>query len=154
MFAVVMLSSTVCACSAQKDETSMEEPAKMIHYDPHGHYNLKDYNVDVYSLQEPNDYYQVVAFDEEANHVMVIHNEGQEGTSYWSGVYKEGSFKGLTPNYVLFEQSNGAITAVSIKDRADCKVGEYEYEVRSFEELPNDELNTVAWTIGKEKVQF
>lgn len=180
MFVVLMMLGTLCACSASTQRTEdkekickaltdiqdwnetdrlMEETVnlyrdkKALQYVPHGVYNLEGYNMKTYKFAEPNNFYEVVAFDDEADHVMVIHNTGDHGISFWSGIYKGGEFTGMTENYILYTE-NDNIMAVSILEREDCKIGEYVYDVIPFDELPRQEQDTAVFPCEITNHQF
>lgn len=122
-------------------------------YAPHGVYNLEGHNMKTYKFAEPNNFYEVVAFDDAAELVMVIHNTGDHGISFWSGVYNGGEFKGLTENYILYTE-NDNIMAVSIQERKDCRIGEYEYNVIPFDELSRQEQDTAVFPCEITNSQF
>lgn len=140
------------ACQVMNEVVSTRK-ADALKYEPHGVYNLTGYNSKVYTFDGANSFYEVVCFDENESHIIIIHNTGDHGVSFWSGIRKEAKFCGLTQNYVLYIEDSEVI-AVSIAEREDCKIGEYSYDVIPFDELPIEEQNTAIYPTGSYINQF
>ena len=125
-----------------------------LRYEPNGVYHLTDYSKKVYTFDAPNDFYEVVMMDDSENFITIIHNTGANGVSFQSLVYKEGTFYGLSTNYVLFKKTDNSIIAVSIKEISDCKEGEYSHYVENFDSLSDDEKNSAIYPSNNYICQF
>ena len=86
--------------------------------------------------------------------IFIIHNTGNHGVSFQSIVYKGGVFHGLTSNYVLFKETDGSITAVSLKEKEHCEIGEYCFYVEDFENLSETEQKTAIYPNGYYQCKF
>ena len=117
-------------------------------YEPHGIYTLSDESFKTYTFEAPNDFYQVVMRNNDETFPFIIHNTGNHGVSFQSIVYKEGKFVGLTSNYALFETADGTVKAVSIKEKEDCQIGEYQFDVFDFNELSLEEQESAIYPNG------
>lgn len=115
-----------------------------LQYVPNGVYNLEGYNSKVFTFDGVNSFYEVVCLNEEENFIIIIHNTGAHGVSFGSLIKKEAKFKGLSANYILFEEKSNMI-AVSLKEREDVKIGEYAYDVIPFSELSREEQETAVY---------
>lgn len=78
---------------------------------------------------------------------FIIHNTGKRGVRFQSIIYNDATFKGLTSNYVLFEKADGTVKAVSIKEKKDCQIGEYQFDVLNFEDLPEEQKGRIMQNI-------
>ena len=119
-----------------------------LQYEPHGVYSLYDESFKTYTFEAPNDFYQVVMMNNDETFPFIIHNTGNHGVSFQSIVYKEGKFIGLTSNYALFEVADGTVKAVSIKEKEDCQIGEYQFDVLDFNELSLEEQESAIYPNG------
>lgn len=119
-----------------------------LQYEPHGVYSLYDESFKTYTFEAPNDFYQVVMMNNDETFPFIIHNTGNHGVSFQSIVYKEGKFIGLTSNYALFEAADGTVKAVSIKEKEDCQIGEYQFDVLDFNELSLEEQESAIYPNG------
>ena len=119
-----------------------------LQYEPHGIYTLYDESFKTYTFEAPNDFYQVVMMNNDETFPFIIHNTGNHGVSFQSIVYKEGKFVGLTSNYALFETADGTVKAVSIKEKEDCQIGEYQFDVFDFNELSLEEQESAIYPNG------
>ena len=119
-----------------------------LQYEPHGVYSLYDESFKTYTFEAPNDFYQVVMMNNDETFPFTIHNTGNHGVSFQSIVYKEGKFIGLTSNYALFEAADGTVKAVSIKEKEDCQIGEYQFDVLDFNELSLEEQESAIYPNG------
>ena len=119
-----------------------------LQYEPHGVYSLYDESFKTYTFEAPNDFYQVVMMNNDETFPFIIHNTGNHGVSFQSIVYKEGKFVGLTSNYALFETADGTVKAVSIKEKEDCQIGEYQFDVFDFNELSLEEQESAIYPNG------
>lgn len=119
-----------------------------LQYEPHGVYRLYDESFKTYTFDAPNDFYQVVMMNNDETFPFIIHNTGNHGVSFQSIVYKEGKFVGLTSNYALFEAADGTVKAVSIKEKEDCQIGEYQFDVFDFDELSLEEQESAIYPNG------
>ena len=119
-----------------------------LQYEPHGVYTLYDESFKTYTFEAPNDFYQVVMMNNDETFPFIIHNTGNHGVSFQSIVYKEGKFVGLTSNYALFETADGTVKAVSIKEKEDCQIGEYQFDVFDFNELSLEEQESAIYPNG------
>ena len=124
-----------------------------LQYEPHGVYNLTGYTCKVYTFDSPNDFYEVVMFDENEDFAFIIHNTGARGISFHCVTLKGYTFKGLTANYVIFESSEGTV-GVSMKMRDDVQVGDYAFEVIPFAQLPEEEQATAIYPNGSYVADF
>lgn len=119
-----------------------------LQYEPHRIYTLYDESFKTYTFEAPNDFYQVVMMNNDETFPFIIHNTGNHGVSFQSIVYKEGKFVGLTSNYALFETADGTVKAVSIKEKEDCQIGEYQFDVFDFNELSLEEQESAIYPNG------
>lgn len=119
-----------------------------LQYEPHGVYRLYDESFKTYTFDAPNDFYQVVMMNNDETFPFIIHNTGNHGVSFQSIVYKEGKFVGLTSNYALFEAADGTVKAVSIKEKEECQIGEYQFDVLDFNELSSEEQKSAIYPNG------
>ena len=135
-----------------------------LQYEPHGIYTLYDESFKTYTFEAPNDFYQVVMMNNDETFrktqrffgfasmvsgvIFILHNTGNHGVSFQSIVYKEGKFVGLTSNYALFETADGTVKAVSIKEKEDCQIGEYQFDVFDFNELSLEEQESAIYPNG------
>ena len=119
-----------------------------LQYEPHGVYRLYDESFKTYTFDAPNDFYQVVMMNNDETFPFIIHNTGNHGVSFQSIVYKEGKFVGLTSNYALFEAADGTVKAVSIKEKEECQIGEYQFDVLDFNELSSEEQESAIYPNG------
>ena len=119
-----------------------------LQYEPHGVYRLYDESFKTYTFDAPNDFYQVVMMNNDETFPFIIHNTGNHGVSFQSIVYKEGKFVGLTSNYALFEAADGTVKAVSIKEKEECQIGEYQFDVLDFNELSLEEQESAIYPNG------
>lgn len=136
------------------DEVMSLRKDNALSYEPHGVYNLTGYDSKVYTFDSPNDFYEVVMMDDPEEFIFIIHNTGDHGVSFQSMVYKGGTFYGLTENYVLFKEVDDSITAVSIKEKEHCEVGEYCFDVEDFNNLPKEEQETAIYPNGYYQCEF
>ena len=126
-------------------------PEGALQYEPKGIYNLegfKDKSYKVYTFEGPNDFYEVMMLDEEEDSILIYHNSGEQGVSFQSTIYKGGKFKGLTENYILFEEDDSNITAVSIEEKDNCEIGEYLFNTVSLDDLTEKEKETAVYPNG------
>ena len=123
-------------------------------YEAHGVYTLSGQSYKTYIFNAPNDFYEVVMMNNDESFAFIIHNTGERGVSFQSIIYNDGAFKGLTSNYVLFEEADGTVKAVSIKEKEDCQIGEYQFDVLNFEDLPEKEKNTAIYPTGSYQATF
>ena len=124
-------------------------PEGALQYAPKGIYNLEqDENYKVYIFNGPNSFYECCMLDEEEDLILLYHNSGEQGVSFQSLIYKGGKFKGLTENYILFEEEDSSITAVSIEEKDNCEIGEYQFETVSWEDLPQAEKDSAVYPSG------
>lgn len=126
-------------------------PEDALQYEPKGIYNLKglkDKSYKVYTFEAPNDFYEVMMLDEEEDFILIYHNSGEQGVSFQSLIYKGGKFKGLTENYILFEEDDSHITAVSIEEKDHYEIGEYVYNKVSWDDLTEEEKDTAVYPNG------
>ena len=158
---VVEISETLAQLNSHKesqkriDEVMACRQTGALLYEPHGEYNLTGYNSKVYTFDAPNDFYEVVMLDDDSEDcIFIIHNTGARGISFQTIIYQDGAFYGLTSKYVLFQEPDGSITAVSIKEKEHCQIGEYCHEVKSFEELPNEEQESAIYPNGYYQCEF
>lgn len=136
------------------DEVMTFRQDNALSYEPHGVYNLTGDDSKVYTFDSPNDFYEVVMMDDSEEYILIIHNTGASGVAFQSIVYKGGTFYGLTENYVLFKEADDSITAVSIKEKEHCEVGEYCFYVEDFNNLPKDEQETAIYPNGYYQCKF
>ena len=136
------------------DDVIAIRPDNALSYQPHGAYNLTGYNSKVYTFDYPNDFYEVVMMDDSEDFIFIIHNTRNHGVSFQSIVYKGGVFHGLTSNYVLFKETDGSITAVSLKEKEHCEIGEYCFYVEDFENLSETEQKTAIYPNGYYQCKF
>ena len=126
-------------------------PEDALQYEPRGIYNIKgmqDQNNKVYTFDSPNDFYEVMMLDEEEDYILIYHNSGEKGVSFQSLIYKGGKFSGLTENYILFEESDSTNTAVSIEEKDNCKIWEYQFNTVSWDDLTEQEKQTAVYPNG------
>lgn len=136
------------------DEVMSFRKDNALSYEPQGAYDLTGYTSKVYTFDSPNDFYEVVMMDDSEEFIFIIHNTGDHGVSFQSMVYKGGAFYGLTENYVLFKEADDSITAVSIKEKENYKVGEYCFYVEDFNNLPKEEQATAIYPNGYYQCNF
>ena len=132
---------------AVNEVISDEREPGALGYKPHGSYNLTGDYLKVYTFDGANSFYEVVCMDKQEDHIMVIHDTGSHGPSFCSRIYKGAKFCGLTENYVLYEDKSNVI-AITVEDKKDCKIGEYQYEVIPFDELSEEEQSTAVYPTG------
>ena len=133
------------------DQVMKTRPKGALQYEPKGTYNMEgvgNQSKKVYTFESPNDFYEVMMLDEEEDYVLVYHNSGNQGVSFQSLIYKGGKFKGLTDNYILFEETGNKITAVSIEEKDNCDIGEYQYNTVSWDDLPENEKGSAVYPTG------
>lgn len=179
---LVMLSTSMNACSATNASTQPTEDKEKIctaltgihdwdyahyvmievlsyreqgalEYAPHGVYNLTGQNCKVYTFDGANSFYEAVCLDEEEDSIIIIHNTGDHGVSFWSGIHKGSKFCGLTENYILYTEDSEVI-AVSILMKENLEIGEYAYEVVPFNELSKEEQDTAIYPADSYIAQF
>ena len=126
MLVALLMLGTLCACDASSNRVEDKEKictaltdiqdwdmahqvmnevvsyreSGALEYMPHGVYNLNA-PYKTYTFDGPNTFYEVVCLNAEEDFVMIIHNTGAHGVSFWSGVRKGAQFYGLTENYIL-----------------------------------------------------
>ena len=125
-----------------------------LQYEPHGVYNLSDQSYKTYTFDAPNDFYEVVMINNDESIPFIIHNTGNHGVSFQSIVYNGGKFVGLTSNFVLFETADGTVKAVSIKEKEECQIGEYQFDVFDFNELSKEEQESAICPNGSYDATF
>lgn len=125
-----------------------------LQYEPHGIYELYGKGLLTYIFDSPNDFYQVVMMGNNESFPFIIHNTGNHGVSFQSIFYEKGKFIGLTANYVLFEEDDGTVKAVSIKEKEDCEIGEYQFDVLDFSSLSQEEQDSAIYPSGMYLVTF
>ena len=126
-------------------------PEDALQYEPKGIYNLesfRDQNNKVYTFEAPNDFYEVMMLDEDEDFILIYHYSGEQGVSFQSLIYKGGKFKGLTQNYILFEKEDSHITAVSIEEKDNCEIGEYQHNTVNWDDLTEQEKETAVYPNG------
>ena len=178
MFLALLMLGTLCACDASInreenkdsicaaltdihdwdiahqviDEVVSYRKPGALEYKYNGVYNLSN-SYKTYTFDAPNDFYEVVSLSDEEDFIMVIHNTGVHGVSFWCGIRKGAKFFGLTENYILFIEDS-AIIAVSIRQKENCEIGEYAHDVIPFNELPKVEQDTAIYPSGFYLAQF
>ena len=125
-----------------------------LQYEPHGVYNLSDQSYKTYTFNPPNDFYEVVMMNNDESFPFIIHNTGSHGVSFQSIIYNDGKFVGLTSNFVLFETADGTVKAVSIKEKEECQIGEYRFDVFDFNELSKEEQESTIYPNGSYDATF
>ena len=86
--------------------------------------------------------------DEEEDFILIYPNSGEQGVSFQTLIYKGGKFKGLTENYIRFEEDDSHIIAVSIEEIDNCEIGEYLHNTVSWNELTEQEKETAVYPSG------
>ena len=119
-------------------------------YKCRGMYDLASFEAEkriFYVFAEPNNFYEVMVYEDWPGFAFVIHNTGERGVSAISVSHDSGTFYGLTPNCILFKEDDDNITAVHYRIRNNV-IGEKEYKESSYDELLQYEKENAVYPIG------
>ena len=148
---VMMVSTVMCSSAAIATVDTSEAERGALRFKRRGNYNLSSFNELLLYRFDTADTDKVMYQLGYDGTYLLGEDTIETGTSYANIYMKDSQFLALSEKYLLLLTQEGKI-AVSIEEKKNLKIGEYQYEKYSFDELTAEEKADFRYPISYEKV--